>query len=453
MVENVFNQSIWGDEGFSAILSLKSVPDIIKVISRDTSPPLWNIFEHFAFQAFGVNEIVIRSLSVAFFFVAIFFTYKIATLFFSRKTAVFASLLTILNPFFFTYAFEGRMYSIMAAGVAGSMFFFAKSFFGEGGKWTRIGHITMTLWSLYSHHFAIFAIFLQGLWVIFELLFGRRKTAVKVLKSFLLIGLLYIPWLYPLYTQTKMVSGGFWLGKPTMIHLRNLIYDYLAEGIKSNDLKLPYLNITLYHTSLYVVFAILLLKKWWRSIKKTIFLLLWFLGPILLTWLVSQNFTSIFYNRYLLYSIPAGMLLLASSRSKISVIPIAILLLSFGIIDYHYFTHPNKLPFREMSSYIKDASKDGDFFINWNSNGTHHIWETKFYGVNAPIYVTGKREDLPFFVGTALMDEGDVIGNIPDNTKRVGVVTSGPSDEVKLENYKTTEIKELKGLKFIWLTK
>ncbi len=449
-MENVFTQSIWGDEGFSAILSMKSVPDILRIISRDTSPPLWNLFEHFAFQMFGINEIVIRSLSTTFFFIAIFFTYKIGTLFFSRKTAIITGFLTILNPFFFTYAFEGRMYSIMAAGVAGSMFFFAKSFFGEGGKWTRFGYIVMTLWALYSHHFAIFAIFIQGLWWIFEMLFGRRKTGIKIFKCFLIIGLGYAPWLYPLYKQTKMVSGGFWLGKPTLIDLRNLVYDYLAEGIKNNNLKIPYINLALHQISLYVVFSILILKKWWKSIKKTLFLLLWFLGPIILTWLVSQRFTSIFYNRYLLYSIPAGMLLLASSRSKISLIPIIILLFSFTAMDYQYFTHPNKLPFKEMSTYVKSQSDASDYFINWNSNGTHHIWETKFYGIEAPIY-SSSDSDLPFFVGTALMTKDDVVRKIPTGVERVGVFTSGPVEEVKLQGYKTSKTKEMNALKFIWL--
>ena len=70
--ENVFNQSLWGDEGFSAILSMKSLPEIIKIISRDTSPPLWNIFEHLVFQYLGTDEIYIRGLAFTFFLGTIF---------------------------------------------------------------------------------------------------------------------------------------------------------------------------------------------------------------------------------------------------------------------------------------------------------------------------------------------------------------------------------------------
>jgi len=451
-MENVFNQSIWGDEGFSAILSMKPVPDILKIISRDTSPPLWNILEHFAFQAFGTSEIVIRGLSFTFFLIAVLFTYKIGSVLFSRKTGLIAALFTFLNPFFFTYAFEGRMYSILAAGVTASMYFYIKMFFGEGGKSTRIGYIIATLWALYSHHFAIFAIFLQGFWWLYEFLLGRRQTAIKVFKAFLLIGLGYLPWIYPLYTQTKMVGGGFWLGTPTLTDLRNLIYDYLAEGIKDNSLQLPFLRISLYHASLYIVSATFVLRKWWKNISKTLFLLLWFLGPIALTWAVSQRFQSIFFNRYLLYTIPAAMLILVSSRSKLSIISLAILAIFFGTIDYQYFTHPTKLPFREYSAYVKSNLKEGDFLINWNSK-SHHLWETKYYGIPAPIYIPPTGGELPFFVGTALMEKNDLIKEIPKNTKRVGVVTSGPIDEIVLPGYTEMEAKTFGDLKFVWYGK
>jgi len=451
-MENVFNQSIWGDEGFSAILSMKSLPNIIKIISHDTSPPLWNLFEHFAFQMFGTGETVIRGLSLSFYLLAAIFTFKIATVFYSKKTALVSTLIILFNPFFFTYAFEGRMYSILAAGVAGSMYFFIKTFFDEGGPRTRLGYIIMTLWALYSHHFAIFAIFLQGLWWIYEMIFGRRKSAKKFFKAFLFVGLGYLPWLYPLYTQTKMVSGGFWLGTPTSTDLRNLIYDYMAEGIKNGDLKAPILNTTYYHTSLYLVFAALILRRWWKGIRKTIFLIIWFLGPIVLTWLVSQKFQSIFFNRYLLYAIPAFAVILGSSRSKLSFIPLTIILLFFGIIDYSYFTHPTKLPFRSYSQMVKSQLQNGDFLINWNSNGTHHLWETKYYQIPAPIYTPPNGGELPFFVGTALMGEGDIIHQIPEGVKRVGVVTSGPVDEISVPGYTESEVSTKKDLKFVLLT-
>ena len=450
MLETVFNQSLWGDEGFSAILSMKSIPDIIKVISHDTSPPLYNITEHLAFQAFGTSEVVIRGLSFFYFILAIFFTYKIGAFLFSKRTGLFAAILTFLNPFFFTYAFEGRMYSILALGVTASMYFFIKSVV-VGGKGNRIGYIIATLWAIYSHHFAFFALAVQGVWFLFELVFGQRALAKKLFKCFIIIGILYLPWIYPLYKQTQMVGGGFWLGTPTLTDLRNLIYEYLAQGIKYEQFKIPLTTIPLYQVSLYLTFIILVLRRWHKSFKKSFFVVLWFLIPILITWGLSQKFQSIFFNRYLLFSIPAAMIILTSSRRKYSLILIAVLAIFFAITDFHYFTHPTKLPFRQMAAYVLENKKEGDYLINWNS-AAHHLWETKYYKVFAPIYIPENNE-LPFFVGTALMEPGDVVHEIPYTATRVGVFTSGSVDEIKIPGYTEENVHALSDLKFIWYEK
>ena len=114
IMPNVFNQSLWGDEAFSAVLSMNPIPKILEIIQKDTSPPLYNIILHYWYQIFGTSEIAIRALSFLFFILAVFFVYKIGSLLFSRRIGLLAAVLTFLNPFFFTYAFEGRMYSILA---------------------------------------------------------------------------------------------------------------------------------------------------------------------------------------------------------------------------------------------------------------------------------------------------------------------------------------------------
>jgi len=117
---NQFNASLWGDEAFSAVLSKNQPLEIIKIIIRDTSPPLYNLTLHFWYQIFGISEVSIRALSFTYFVVTILFVYLIAKLLWGKKTGIISAILTFLNPFFFTYAFEGRMYSILALGVTSS---------------------------------------------------------------------------------------------------------------------------------------------------------------------------------------------------------------------------------------------------------------------------------------------------------------------------------------------
>ncbi|MEJ2348004.1 MAG: glycosyltransferase family 39 protein [Patescibacteria group bacterium] len=427
---NQFTTSLWGDEAFSAVLSQNSISRIIDVSARDTYPPLYNILEHIWFNFFGSSEIAVRSLSFLFFLLAIFFTYKIGSFLWNKKTGLAAAFLLFLNPFFFIYAFEGRMYSILALGVTASMYFFLKR------NW--LGYIIATTWALYSHHFAIFAVVVQGIWFLYEFFFGKRKIAIQMFKSFIAIAILYLPWIIPLYNQINRVGGGFWLGTPTLKDLGGLISEFLATGIK-HELAIP---------ALYVVYLILITRRWTRSFQKSLFLVSWFLLPILLTWFVSQKFQSIFFNRYLLYTIPGGMLILASNwRKPVSNILIAIVLVLFATIDFNYFTHPTKKPFQDLASFVKETRQEGDFLINWNSSA-HHLWETKYYGIPAPIYVP--EGDLPFYVGTAQMTDEDILREIPKTAKRLGVITSGPVDEIELPNYTEGEFAPFGDLKFIW---
>ena len=417
---NQFTASLWGDEAFSAILSMKSLPEIISIIARDTSPPLYNISEHLWFGLFGSSEVAIRALSFFYYVIAVFFVYKIGKHLWDKKTAVLSAALTFFNPFFFVYAFEGRMYSILAAGVTASMYFFIRK------NW--VGYVIATTAALYSHHFALFAVLIQFLWFLKEYFWGKKKTAVQIFKSFVAVGILYSPWLIPLYNQTRMVGSGFWLGTPTAKDLGKLL--------------LTYLNISL---------LAFIFRRWEKNLSKSIFLVAWFLGPILLTWGVSQKFQSIFFDRYLLYTIPPAMMLAASERRRISLVAIFITLVVFFSVDFYYFTHPIKRPFRELATYVKEVRRGDDYLINWNS-GAHHLWEAKYYGIPAPLYIP-EGTKLPFYVGTALMAEEDIVSSLPKKVNRVGVITSGPIEEIAIPSYTKKEERVFGTLKVVWLAK
>jgi len=60
---NQFNVSLWGDEAWAATLISKSYSQILEIVSRDTSPPLYYFLAHFWTGIFGSSEIGLRSLS------------------------------------------------------------------------------------------------------------------------------------------------------------------------------------------------------------------------------------------------------------------------------------------------------------------------------------------------------------------------------------------------------
>lgn len=447
---NQFNASLWGDEAFSAVLSKNTPLNIVKIIIKDTSPPLYNLTLHFWYKIFGLSETSIRLLSFSYYTLAIIFIYYIGKLVWNKKTGFIAALLSFLNPFFFIYAFEGRMYSTLALGVTASTYFFLKILHGKNKNLDILAYALSIDWALYSHHFAIFSLIPQIIWTAIEFLKRNKKTSVKIIKGMVLAALLYTPWLYPLYKQATMVASGFWLGKPTLVDLKNLIYEYLSEGIKNPKTQIPFINKELGRIALYLVIITFVIRRWHKNLEKSFFFVCWFFLPIITVWLLSQKMQSIFFNRYLLYTIPAAMILIASNRRKVTNLLIVLIIVSFSIIDINYFIHPTKRPFKDLANYIKSEKKEDTFIINWNSSA-HHLWESKFYGINAPIYNPGK--ELPYYVGTAQMKNEDIIKEIPHNFKKIAAITSGSIEEVKINNYKTTSYQAFGDLKIVWLEK
>jgi len=430
---NQLTVSLWGDEAWAATLLKKNFFDIVKFVSKDTSPPLYYIIAHLWSRLFGLSEIALRSLSMLFWLITAIFTAKIAQHFWKdKKITTVAFLLTLLNPFLFQYAFEARMYAILAMSSTIATYFFLKK--------NHLAYIISAVASLYCHHFSLFVIFWHFLWTLGSYL-KNKKNFWLFFKPFFFIGLFYLPWLPFMYRQTAMVvDKGFWLGKPELKDLPNLCIKFII-GLNQHPLQ---------RFIKYIFFAILLLRHWRFKDTKTNFLIGWFCCPALIVFFLSQLAQPIFYDRYLINLIPALVLVLVSNgRRFLSPIFLVILTVLLLCLDWFFFTTPTKRPFRDLAAYIKDTRQSQDFLINW-SGAAHHLFESKYYDVYAPIYTP--NGPLPFYTGTALMEEKDQISVLP-STPRLGVVTSEPFQEVNLTGYIPVDHQQFGQLSFSWWQK
>ncbi len=423
-----FDSSLWGDEAWAATLAVKPIWKIITIVSKDTSPPLYYLLLHIWMKIFGTSEPSIRCLSFLFFLAASFFVFLIGkSLWEEEKYPFLTFLLAFLNPFLFRYGFEGRMYSLLLLTTTSSMYFFLKK------KWTL--YIISTLAALYTHHFSIFLVLTQLFWIIKGI---TRKNFFSSLKPYLIIGLGYLPWLYPLYYQTSLVQSGFWLSKPTFKSVIDLFGNFLLGTEKHFLQKAVFLGI------LFILFF-----RKFKDWGKDLFLLSWAIIPITLTFSISLVKSSIFYDRYLLYCVPPIILILVSPRRTFSLTFIFLVIFSLMVIDWHYFTHPTKRPFRELANYVKENLKPEYGLINYNDQA-HHLFESKYYGLNAPIYLP--EGSLPFYTGTALMEEKDIIKILP-NKEKIMVISSGDPGKIKLPGYTFEEKIDFKNLYLLWFKK
>ncbi len=427
---NQFSASLWGDEAWAATLAIKPIIKIITLVAKDTSPPLYYLLLHTWMKIFGTSEVAIRSLSFLFYLLTALTVFLIGQHLWAKRTGLLAGLLVLVNPFLFTYAFEGRMYALLLLTSTLSVYFFLKK--------NRLGFILATAAALYTHHFAIFVVAWEGIWRLKEIWGRPFRKLIRGFSDFFLVCLLYLPWLYPLYYQISLVGSGFWLGKPSPQTFIEVVGRFLVGPNKGLAQAI----------ALGAVVIALLLRSWLKDKKKSVFLLGWFFAPLVLTYFVSQFFQSIFFDRYLLIVAPAGALLIASlRRKKLTLILILVTVLAIFTVDYHYFLHPHKRPFRKLATFIKEEASDLTL-INYNA-AAHHLWESKYYGLKAPIY---SPQPLPFYTGTALMEKDDVIETLPDEEK-LGLITSASPEEVIIPGYEIKETKQFESLWFIWLEK
>jgi hypothetical protein len=428
---NQFNVSLWGDEAWAATLAVKPILKIITLVAKDTSPPLYYLCLHFWMRIFGSSEIAIRSLSFLFFLGTILTVYFIGKHLWQKKNGLWAALLTFTNPFLFTYAFEGRMYALLALTATLSVYFFLKK------HWW--GFTLATAAALYSHHFAIFVVIFEFLWRLGEIKFWQKpiKATIKNLTDFLTIALLYLPWIYPLCYQTSLVKSGFWLGRPDLETFGQTTVKFVVGSGEE----------LLRQLAKWLVVLLLILRKWSASKRETLFLIGWFFAPLLFTFIISQFFQPIFFDRYLLIAIPAAALILSSGQKKFSPVILALIIILLAQLNWFYFTHPTKRPFRELAQFIKTEAAELTL-INYNA-AAHHLWEAKYYGLKAPIYTP---QLLPFYTGTALMEKQDTIATLPQ-LEKIGVITSASPQEVNLPGYHLNNYKQIENLSLLWMEK
>ncbi len=238
---------------------------------------------------------------------------------------------------------------------------------------TLTAYILFTCAFLYQHVYGILFFAAQitfiGIGVFFFNLSLKRKQLRFLIISFLLILLIYSPWISILVTQVNRVNSGYWITEPG---LRNLISSIFQLSI-SKESALLLLLAWLFHN-------FILKRKSWQTLKyhghlwslQILLISLWFIVPISLSFLISKITAPIFLLRPLLPISLAAYLLIAltidSIDNKYGVKRITfsvILLLSLYkvIVEYKTATKEN---WRGAASWIKEQHLDKSILVHAN---------------------------------------------------------------------------------------
>ncbi len=418
-------QSLWRDEAFSVLIAEHNLAGIIKLTASDFNPPLYYSILHFWMKLAGESEFAIRMLSFIFHLVLVFVVYKFTK---ALKLTKFASLFLLfaifLNPMLIYYAFEARMYSLLALLTTASMYFFFTK------NW--IFYILSSALGLWTQPFMAFVLVSQG----FYLLLTKSLKKEHIL-SFAAIILIFAPWVPVILSQLSR-SGPMWIWPidRTTVEtiLGNLFTGYEGTPWGLWQGKMQILSLLILSAAFFTLIKLIISKQRKQPVGRfTILTLIWIFLPVVLVLFVSY-FKPIYVNRYSIFVTVAEVLMtvlaitLIRNRVLASVFAIGYLLFIVGFNVWFPPLH-RKQDIKASINEILALSKPGDYIF---SQTPLTLFEAKYYTPDRsrvflynPNLVT-----VPFYVGQSLIPREDMMTTYPKYPNKAFLIHDDASFEI-----------------------
>lgn len=407
-VYNLAGESIWLDEEYSVTVAQKGVFQIFERSSYDHDP-FYHILLHFWINFWGVSEFSTRFLSVLFGFFAIIMIYNVGKLIFSKEVGLISSLLLALSEFHIFYSQEARMYSLMTILTLASYYFFIK-LLKEKNRIALIGYILSSSFLTYTHIFGFFLIIAQNIYVFTMFVLSKKVNKLNFKRwTFLqiIIMILYAPYISSLFTH--IIVKDFSIPEASIYSTIDTfrVFSGAHSGGFTSRVSLGVLFLLL---SLFAMIAIEKVKGSmdWKDFFKSIesyrlniglsnvntiyLLLLWLLTPVLLPFLISKFYYSIYRIRYTIGASLALYLLTAKGINNIKFSSIKrirninfdykyLKLVIIGIIITlslvkisSYYERVDKEQWRDAVYYIETNAETGDLLL-FNAGFTQDVFD------------------------------------------------------------------------------
>lgn len=231
------NKAFWNDELFSVLLARKPFLDVFYGAVADVHPPGHLFVLHAFYSLFGDVDWSYRLPSVIAGSTLIVIVYLLAREFFEKASALLASFLIAISPYFMQLSNEARSYSLTVLLMTGMSYSFIKSFCGKisgsVGIWRRTYEISAILCA-YIDHFTWIWLFMVN---IFLLLNGKFK---KCFSSHLRIFLFGLPALllttYQIFFSTEKTVQKYFVLMPSVKKIFAVLW-HAATGYSYSGLS------------------------------------------------------------------------------------------------------------------------------------------------------------------------------------------------------------------------
>jgi len=334
-------REMWYDEAFAVLYAEKDLGSIaqgtvtsVGGASADIHPLLYYFFLH-GWLELGPSPFVARFPSVVFGVLSICLVYVLGRELFTTGVGLLASVLTALSPVHIWYSQEARMYSLLCLLSLLSIYFFARAY--RDNRWPHwIAFAFCSALSLYAHNLAFLIPFTL---IVFALATRRWSLVPRLLAAYVVIAVLFLPWLVLVPGQFAKVQQAYWVAKPGLSELvRTLL-------VFTFNLPIPnwLLPLVLFYSVLLLALTLHLAlrtsvgetasgSRWPKGLVLSLFLV-----PVLTMFIVSQ-FKSVYIER--------GVLVCALAYYIDSLFP--------------------RSPFRDANAYLREHREDGDAIVHDN---------------------------------------------------------------------------------------
>lgn len=370
-IYSINSENFDSDEGLTVYHSQKSILHNIKWSLSVLYVPFYHIILSSWVSLFGPTEFSTRMLSVIFGTLAVFMIYLIGTMLFNKKVGIFAALLVALSSFHVFFSQYSRPYSLYFFLSLLSIYFY---FHYIHNKKFLLWYILTTIMLLYTHAVAPLLLVVQNLH--YFLIVKER------LKKWILIQLVlfvsYVPLLNFLITKSSSFTF-LWIPTPSLLSIFEILYSYIAGETFAFYNLIFGLLLVLFFAALIGMFFIKKIKTL-KSIPKKefdslFFIVILFFATLFLVIVYSFFFTTIFVDKYIIYSSLSIYILVALSivslRKPLQTIFFYIVIILLSSILYFDYATLNRAEIEKATDHIREQMESSDYILVSTNNSKH----------------------------------------------------------------------------------
>jgi uncharacterized membrane protein len=425
--------SLWLDEGYQTVVDAygRGQPNFLQVPAQPflfkptapaapsemlrnfrsvdpLTPPLYQLLLNRWIVAFGGSDAALRSLSVVFSTAAVGATFVFVNMLLGWRVAFLAGLLQAFSPFDVYYGQEVRMYALEELCAIVSCGALLMYLFGSARAKTKpvawrpppavarcawlVLH-AVAVWALINSHYTglfLFA-FEIALGCCVAMARGSWKTLGELVAAWVLVGLLWVPWLGLFLQAAHLRTASFYVArKPSLLWPFTALFGRIPANwvVFMSGKQVWGAALPIYATSavilllaLIILFAPHLVARF--GLDKTrmderrvriimVCILGWALIPAMLLWFIDviENHRVIEISRYLVATAPSVFVLAGWAlsrlnwRSKLFAGLLGAQLLFSGINNFaHATVNHQREPWREMAALVETAVKPDQLLL------------------------------------------------------------------------------------------